>query len=267
MNSLARDLRWGLDAATFAEEALGITPDPWQADVLRWRGDRLLLNCSRQSGKSSTTAILALHKALYTPKATVLILSPSLRQSSELFRKITGLLDKLEVKPKLLEENKLSLEFITHARIVSLPASEATVRGFTASMIIEDEAARVPDDLYRAIRPMLATTKGQLVLMSTPFGKRGHFHQEWTEGSDDRDRVLITAYDCPRIGRDFLEEERRSMGDLWFRSEYLCEFTETIESVFKYEDVMAMFNDEVQPFFSSSLVDEEVQPFNFGGLL
>lgn len=256
---LAGDLAMALDPVIFGRR-VGLELDPWQRDVVRSARPRLLLNCSRQSGKSTTTALLALHTALYRPEVNILLLSPSLRQSSELFRRVTALLDKLEPRPALLEENKLSLQAANRSRIVSLPASESTVRGFTADLIIEDEAARVPDDLYRAIRPMLATRNGRIILMSTPFGKRGHFHAEWTAGGETWGRVLIPATQCPRITPAFLAEERRSMGDLWFRSEYLCEFAETVDSVFRYDDVMAMVDDDVEPLFAKAQPDASGMP-------
>ncbi len=181
---LARDLRWGLDAVAFAREGLGLAPDPWQADVLRWRGKRLLMNCSRQAGKSTTAAVLALHTALYRPGSLVLLVSPSQRQSGELFRKVSGFLHRLDPPPELAEDNKLACALTSGSRIVSLPGSEATVRGFSGvDLLVEDEAARVPDALYYALRPMLATSRGRLVLMSTPFGKRGHFYEAWTDDS------------------------------------------------------------------------------------
>ncbi len=87
MEAIARDLKLSLDPVAFAKE-LGFNPDPWQARVLMWSGNRILLNCSRQTGKSTTAAILALHKAIYKPDSLILLVSPSLRQSSELFRKV-----------------------------------------------------------------------------------------------------------------------------------------------------------------------------------
>src|SRR5512138_2884217 len=99
MDTLARDLSWALDPVLFAREALGFLPDEWQSHVLRWSGKRLLMNCSRQSGKSTTTAVKALHKALYTPGVLVLIVSRSQRQSGELFRKIVGFVNQLDVRP------------------------------------------------------------------------------------------------------------------------------------------------------------------------
>src|SRR5262249_23755419 len=86
------------------------------------------------------------------------------------------------------------------------------------------EAARVPDDLYRSVRPMLAVSRGRLVCLSTPFGQRGFFYDEWTNGGPDWTRFRITAADCPRIGADFLEQERRSLGEGWVNQEYLCSF-------------------------------------------
>jgi hypothetical protein len=245
VETIADDLRLALDPVVFAEE-LGIQPDPWQERVLRWNGKRLLMCCARQTGKSTVASILALHRALYYPQSLVLLVSPSLRQSSELFRKVTDMLDRLKIRPTLVEDNKLSCTLANKSRIVSLPSSEGTIRGFSgASLIIEDEAARVPDDLYRAVRPMLAVSSGRLILMSTPFGKRGHFYEEWVQGVG-WERVKVTALECPRISREFLEEERRSLGEWWWRQEYLCEFMEATDSVFRFEDIKRMFSEEVE---------------------
>jgi hypothetical protein len=246
---LASDIRCALDPVAFAA-MLGFEEDPWQARVLRWPGKRLLLNCSRQSGKSTTTAILALHRAMYYPGSLILLVSPSLRQSAELFRKAADFLTRLEAGPKLTEDNRLSCVLANGSRVVSLPSSEATVRGFSAvDLVIFDEAARVDDALYYGVRPMLAVSGGRLVAMSTPFGKRGWWHKEWTEGGDGWERIEIPATDCPRISPDFLAEERRSMGDWWYRQEYLCQFVETVDQIFSYDLIMAAISAEVKPLW------------------
>lgn len=231
-----------LDPVTFATE-LGFIPDPWQQGVLRWDGKRLLMNCSRQSGKSTTASLLGLHRALYFPGSLVLLVSPSLRQSSELFRKVTEFLNSLSVKPKLTEDNKLSCALENKSRIVSLPSSETTIRGFSSvDLIVEDEAARVSDDLYRTVRPMLAVSNGRLILMSTPFGKRGHFYEEWHSGHS-WERVKVAAPECPRINPEFLAEERRSLGEWWYLQEYMCEFQEAVDSCFRTEDIDRAFSE------------------------
>jgi hypothetical protein len=141
----------------------------------------------------------------------------------------------------------LSIEFQNRSRIVSLPANATTVRGFSSvALIVEDEAAFVPDELYRSVRPMLAVSGGRLILLSTPFGKRGHFYEEWSHG-EGWEKVLLPATDCPRIAPGFLDEERRSSGDWWFKQEYLCEFTETVDAVFLSADILAAFDNNLQP--------------------
>src|SRR5215218_6288997 len=177
VEELRENLRLALDRAKFARE-LGLEPDPWQVRLLRSSSDRVLLNCCRQSGKSTMTGIIALHRALYHPGSLILCLAPALRQSQELFGKVLGFYRNLE-RPVLPQaERKLSLELENGSRIVTLPGSEKTIRGFSgAALLILDEAARVADELYFAVRPMLAVSGGALMLLSTPFGKRGIFYE------------------------------------------------------------------------------------------
>src|SRR3954470_4272811 len=92
------------DPVFFARHKLNFEPDPWQEAVLQSQSKRLLLNCCRQAGKSTTTAALALHESLYKAKALVLLVSPSQRQSSELFRKVQDFLTMLPIRPALLED-------------------------------------------------------------------------------------------------------------------------------------------------------------------
>lgn len=233
---------------TFILTQAGMPPDPWQEKVLRSGASRMLLLASRQAGKSSTAAALALHTALIRPRSPVLVLSPSTRQSGELFRKVMNLFNALGRPATVVAESALRVEFGNGSRVLSLPGTEGTIRGFSdVALLVIDEAARVDDSLYCAVRPMLAISRGRLVALSTPFGKRGWFHDEW-HGDGDWDRVKITADDCPRISKDFLAEERKALGDRWFFQEYGCDFTEVIDAVFAYADIQAALSDEVQPW-------------------
>ena len=131
---------------------------------------------------------------------------------------------------------------------MGLPGTEGTIRGFSAvSLLLVDEASRVSDELYLAIRPMLAVSSGALWLMSTPAGKRGFFWEAWQNGGPEWERVQATAYECPRIPREFLEEERRVMGERWFRQEYLCEFVDEVSGVFDRDAVRRAVTSEVEP--------------------
>jgi len=248
---LGYDLAVSLDPARLMA-VCGLPPDPWQRQVLRSSSQRQLLLACRQSGKSTTTACLALHRALYQPGALVLLLSPSLRQSQELFKKVQDAYRTLGNPTPMLAESALRLELTNGSRIISLPGTEQTIRGYSGvSLLVIDEAARVADELYYSVRPMLAVSGGRLVALSTPFGKRGWFHQEYTEG-EGWERVKITADDCPRISPAFLAEERRSLPALWYQSEYLCEFADSEASVFAYADVMACLDETVKPLWERS---------------
>lgn len=243
---LAADLAMALDPVALSKAA-HITPDPWQAAVLRSTAPRILLNASRQSGKSTTVATLAVWTAVYQPGALVLLLSPSLRQSSELFKKALGVYRALGRPVPSESESALQLHLESGSRIVSLPGTEGTIRGYSGvALLIVDEASRVDDDLYYAIRPMLAVSGGRLLALSTPFGKRGWWHAAWTSKTEWQ-RVEVPATACPRIGAAFLEEERRALPALWFESEYLCRFTETVDQVFTHDVVQAAFTDAVAP--------------------
>ncbi len=237
------DLATALDPALILTRA-GMTPDPWQARVLRNRPHRLLLNCSRQIGKSQVTAAMGLDEAMNHAPSLVLVLSPSQRQSGELFRTLMGLHGKIGMAVQPDAESSLRAEFPNGSRIIALPGKdEATIRGFSnVSLLIIDEASRVPDDLYNAVKPMLAVSNGRLIVLSSPFGKRGFFFKEWTEGTG-WEKISITAEQCPRISKEFLESERRALPEPWFRQEYFCEFAETEGAAFSYDDIARAFDD------------------------
>src|SRR5262245_48235351 len=254
----------------------GMTPDAWQTRVLKTRKAQILLLCSRQVGKTLVAAALALRTALLEAPALVLVLTPSERQSNEFIRRIQELHEALRQPmntagrllsfheklaaeagkdngyfrlPAKTRESSLQLHLDNGSRIIGLPASEGKVRVYSSvALLLIDEASRVDDALYRAMRPTLAVSRGRLLALSTPFGKRGWFHNAW-HGPGDWERVKVTAEQCPRIPAAFLAEERQALGERWFRQEYLCSFEDTVDAVFSYADIQAALSDEVTPLF------------------
>jgi hypothetical protein len=250
MVELRDDLRLALDRVAFAQ-ALGFDPDPWQEDLLGSSSDRVLLNCSRQSGKSTISAIIALHRALYHPGSLVLALAPALRQSQELFGKVAGFYRDLGRPVAPQGERKLSLELENGSRIITLPGSEKTIRGFSGvGLLLVDEAARVDDELYFAVRPMLAVSGGSLMMLTTPYGKRGIFFEEWTSGHG-WERYEVPASQCPRISEEFLKEERAALPSWVYRQEYECSFEETEDQVFTTSMIERAVTSEVTPLFGT----------------
>ena len=247
MPSASDDLAYSLDSVLWAEEVLGYHPDPWQAKLLRSRSRKIILNCSRQSGKSTTCAVLGLHESIYRRPSFGLVIAPSQDQSGELMLKFDEFRGAVELPSDYLStDTKLAVRFANGNRFIARPGSEKSARSFSAvTLLLEDEAARVPDPLYNSVRPMLAVSDGRHILMSTPFGRQNHFFKIWDEQRDMWEWYEIPAEMCPRITKGFLEEEKRI--NPWFEQEYHCVFTEAIDSVFGYEEVEAAFKDGIEP--------------------
>ena len=232
------------DVVEFVRKRLGIEPDAKQIEVLVSISRRGILNCSRQWGKSTVAAAKAVHRAFTRKGILVLVASPSKRQSAEFVRKAAGMQRSLGIQPRGDGDNENSLLLPNGARIVGLPGQEGTVRGFSAvSMLLIDEAARVDDAIYKALRPSLAVGGGDLWLMSTPRGKQGFFWENWELGGPGWHRVSVPATECARIPAAFLEEERGQMGAQWFRQEYMCEFVDAESGVFSRDMVENALDD------------------------
>ena len=241
-------------------QSLGLPPDRWQREVLLSQERQILLNCCRQAGKSTVTSALALHTALFQPRQLVLLLSPGQRQSSEIFRKVVEAYNAIGRPVRALNETQLKIELANGSRILCLPGQEATIRGFSPNLLVIDEASRVPDDLYRAVRPMLAVSQGRLIALSTPFGQRGWYHDEWN-GDGPWHRIQVSWRDCPRITAEFINEERRAMGDNWVKQEYECMFTSLTGLVYPDFDVSG----ESERAGESSVAESQTASTSAGG--
>jgi hypothetical protein len=162
----------------------------------------------------------------------IVLISPSQPQSTELFKKINGFWARLPGAPAAEQESLTRMQLSNGSRIISLPGSEKTTRGYSAAtLVVMDEAARVPDELLSAVRPMLATTAGRFIALSTPAGRRGWFYEAWEHGEGWK-RVSVRGVDCSRISPEFLSEERQALGTTRFSAEYECQFIDDNTSAF-----------------------------------
>jgi hypothetical protein len=235
------------DPLTFLASA-GITPDPWQAEVLTCSDQQVLLNCSRQSGKTLVTAALAIYAALTQPSSKVLIVSKAQRQAYSLLRAAHDIYRDSGRPIAPQKEDLGELRLANRSVIYALPGSSETIRGLSAlDLLVIDEAAFVPDELYLSVRPMLATRAGRIVVLSSPYGKRGWYWDAWHAcelaalrgEAEPWKRFRVPASLCPRITPEWLESERREMGLWWFTQEYGCEFLDALTMPFATADVEA----------------------------
>jgi hypothetical protein len=223
----------------------GLEPDLWQINIAREirTANNILLLCCRQSGKSESDAALALLTVLLRPPALILFLSKAARQAQELLRyKFMPMYEPWRKLAPMVKDNDDEKIFANGSRIVVLPDSEGTVRSYSSvSLIVLDEASRVSDSLFRAVRPMLSISKGRIIGSSTAFGQRGWFYENWKDLRRNWKRFNVIGTNCKRHTKRFLAEERMLHGDRWFAQEYENNFSEAIGSVFSEADITSAF--------------------------
>jgi hypothetical protein len=180
----------------------------------------------------------------FHPREKVLVASPSQDQSNYLLETIGGFLDELEVE--IVVRNVKRLTLANGSTIYAKHGQDKTIRGIQGvRLVILDEAARIEPDLIAALSPMLGVKKGRMLALSTPAGKHpdNWFSKTWHDPEFDGHKVKVTADECPRLSRDFLEKERRRLGNMKWREEYYCEFLDSELAAFPMELINACFTD------------------------
>jgi len=242
-------------------EACGLQLDTWQARVVGTKARRLLVNCGRQTGKSTAVALLMLRGILSWPRSRIACFGPSQDQATVVLDHLKAAIAVAGAKvPEVVRESERQVRFADGSRIQSLPATEKTVRGIPGvRMLVIDEAARVPEQLYRSIRPMIAAMgdDATIVAPSTPFGDVGWWADAWhgrSAGAWEKhinpaavmEGNQVVASTCPRTSVEFLREEHEDSGDWWFLQEYMCQFMDADTAAFSSRDIAASFRDEVE---------------------
>lgn len=249
MTTLALSLAEALDPVTFAR-GRGFVAEPWQADLLRTVSPRVVVPCARQVGKTQTTSYRSIHTAVNTPDRDVLIISPSQRQSDEMLLRIASIYRGMHEAPKLKRDNTSEMVLANGSRILSLPGTEGTVRGFSnIKLLIIDEAARVDDEVFASVLPMVGSD-GQILAMSTPWGQRGWFWQLCDEAPGNGwESHRVTVYDSAQWPPARIAEVRAAVGSYVFSNDYEAVFGDTTEQLFGTAAVRAAFTDSIHPLF------------------
>jgi hypothetical protein len=234
----------------------GFTSDPWQAELLQSTEPRILICAARQVGKSRGVSFLAVNMAQNVPGSTTVIVAPVEDQASELLRKVIEAYHAVGDLVPVKREAVTRLELVNGSRVIALPGKERRMRSFTGDLLLIDEAARVPDEVMNAVSPTMAVSKGRLIALSTAFAKSGWFYNAWIEGLGYQ-RLIIKASECPRISKEFLASERRTLGNRWFNMEYEGEFQDAVGALFSLDDIWAMRSSEVKPLFPEFLGTEK----------
>jgi len=287
--SLSKQLAASIDPSHYME-SLGWYSFEWQREVLRPGTSRLILNCARQSGKSTVIAAKVAHRAKFFPGSLIMLFAPSESQSEELMEKI-GTFIAQDPEIVLVRDSSVTKKLLNGSRIKAFTASPRSARGYSdPDIIVFDEAAHVDRELYLTVRPMMTGGKTDLILLSTPYGKDGFFYDIWTRDTGiwlkvevqpmwilhkvlpgkypprddnkyiaDRAEKGIKAYISTRHTEEFLLEEYEEMDEYWYKQEYGCEFMDPQANVFNIDSFMQCFTDSVAPMedYRIDTVDEE----------
>lgn len=236
------------DPVAFAEVFLDFRPTDYQARFLRDESDVLVAVWSRRAGKTTTTAVKAIHYAFTHGNAPVIIVSPSFRQSRIMFEKVKEFILGSPILRnsvvKTWEAPDLRIKLSNRSEILALPASPDKIRGLGAAMIIVDEANFVDEKIFMAITPMMATVeklygfRPKLILLSTPWNKDHYFYQVYLQGKHGEPGITVhevTADQVPFISKEFLEQEKKRMPEEIFLMEYYCRWPEAITQYIPYD--------------------------------
>jgi hypothetical protein len=146
---------------------------------------------------------------------------------------------------KAERENGSELVLETGSRVVSLPGTEGTSRGFAgAALVILDEAARIEDDIFASVLPMVASD-GAIWALSTPWGQRGWFYDLHQEVANGWQRHRITCYESAQYTPARIAEVKAALGSFTFASDYECVFGDVDTQVFSTALVRAAFDPSV----------------------
>lgn len=265
--SLGKQLAGCIDPSHYLE-SIGFNPFEWQKEVLRPGIPRLILNCARQSGKSTVIGSKVVHRAKYFPGSLIMLFAPTENQAVELMEKISSFISQ-DPEIILVRDSSATKKFLNGSRIKAFTASPKSARGYSdPDIIVFDESAYVERELYLTVRPMMTGGKTDLVLLSTPNGKEGFFYDIWVRDTrvwkkvivrpidilheampekypyfdedkfiSDQSEKVVNAYISPRHTREFLLEEFEEMEEFWYKQEYGCEFMNHFGSVFDMDAI------------------------------
>lgn len=146
--------------------------------------DRVIILKSRQLGITTLTAAYALWLMIFKKDQSILALAPTQEKAKNIVDKVRFAYWELPswLKVGALEDNKLSLILNNGSKIKAASGASDSARGYTANVLILDEAAFIEnaEDLWGSAQQTLATG-GRAILLSTPNGMDGFFHKYWSD--------------------------------------------------------------------------------------
>lgn len=226
LNDWLDSLAERLDPVLMFERFVGGTADNWQRQVLNSTASTLAIRVCRQAGKSSCLATLAIVEMRHG--GTVLVICPAERQAKEIARKVREYLPRTDL---IVERStQTEIECANGSRLICVPSTGATIRGYTVTLLLVDEAAFCDDESLVAVLPMV-TDDGRTIFASTPAGRQGMFAMMFIEPKPEVERIIVRGTDVPRLASR-VERLRLALPPTKFRQEVEVEMLGGGESFF-----------------------------------
>jgi hypothetical protein len=229
------------DPVEFARLA-GIEPERWQADVLRSEHKAKIILAGRRTGKSTLAGIIGLHNGLTTPGFNTIYVAPSLDQAQIPYLMAISTYRYLGRPVPAISERRTGLELSNGSELRAMAAVDRSKRGFSADLLVVDEASRIEDAAYYgALLPSITRSTGHVVVMSTPYLNEGFFAETWhaSAADDEWERTFLTSEQCEYFQEhpERLEMVKSKVPEWYYRQEYMCEFLADEFSIFNPDDV------------------------------
>ena len=202
--------------------------DTWQEEVLKTKGN-IVLRSGRQVGKSTIIGLKAAQYALKNSNKLIMIISKTERQAGLLFAKILFNIhqeDRSQIKKGKDRPTKHIINLKNGSRIYCLPAGDTGfgIMGFTIDLLIADEAAFIPEEVWNSIIPALAITRGDIWLLSTPYLMEGYYYDCFSDNTFTA--FHTSSEDCPRKDEVFLAHRKATLTKAQYSQMYLGEFVD-----------------------------------------
>lgn len=210
-----------LDPTYTFTEAFGFSPLAWQVPYLESTDNAVIVK-GRQIGASTSAAAICIRYVRHFPNFLAAIVSPSMKQSTEVKLKAKNGL--IRLGEDLVQDSQDTIGLDNGSRIISLPGSPKSVRGWSAGILIIDEAAFLDPETFLAARATVAATGGRTIVQSTPISPFGHFFDLFSVPDPGWTRYQVSSEDVSTISTAFLASEKLKLTDDEYAQEYLGQF-------------------------------------------
>jgi phage terminase large subunit len=250
------------DIPRFVREVIGVEPDPWQLQVLKWRQEgerRISIRSGHGVGKTSLASWLMLHQIIcWLPQKTVVTAPTSAQLFDAMMSELKTNIQKL---PKPLQGlfdikgDRITLIGAPDESFISARTSRAeqpeALQGIHAEhvLLIVDEASGVPEQVFEAAAGSMSGSSACTLLLGNPVRGSGFFYNTHNGQSGNWKTLRVSCVDSPRVSKEYVEEMAHRYGEdsNAFRVRVLGEFPKSDDdTVISLELVESAINRDVE---------------------